>query len=64
MTLYSRPCDAPGWAEREASHAAQRPAMMRYMASRAGLVELQEDAQADQYEKLADRLKKHLVTSE
>ena len=52
VPLYTRPCDAPGWAEREAAHATQRPAMMRYMALRAGLVALQEDAQAEQYEKL------------
>ena len=64
MTLYTRPCDAPGWLEREALHTSQRPAMMRYLAHRARLIEAQEDAQAGEYERNAERLRKHLVTSE
>ena len=64
LTLYARPCDAPGWAEQEAHHEGQRDAMMRYLAQRARLVEAQGDAQAEEYGRRAETLKKHLLTSE
>lgn len=63
LTLYARPCDAPNWEITEIQHASQRQALMRYMAQRAGLVELQQEAQGEQYSQYADRLKKHLLTS-
>ena len=63
LTLYARPCDSPSWEITEKQHASQRQAMMRYMAQRAGLVELQQDAQVEQYGRFADHLKKHLLTS-
>ncbi|GAX73612.1 hypothetical protein CEUSTIGMA_g1063.t1 [Chlamydomonas eustigma] len=61
FTLYNRPCEVPGWEAREKVHALQSDTLRQYLSLRCRLVEAKRCAQAGEYERHADHLKKHLV---